>query len=835
MRPFGVSVSLIVRIGVFCLLALGWGFYDVRPAAAAEENQSSSSRQFDIDAQPLGSAVAAFAAATRYQVLYGEGIHQDTPTKGVKGTFTPEDALKHLLEGTGVTYRFTDDTTFTLERDSSSGLPGLVGAGAAGVAAGSMAAADGSEEAAQSVQKPVKVPEITVKDVKQRDDDAKSYVAEDASTATRTNTPLIDVPSSVEIVTRKVMDDQRAVRLEQALRNVSGVVTNEIVGRGINNDVTVCRGFACGYFKNNLRNDNGQQVLTYRDVANIQRLEVLKGPPSVLYGRSEPSGIVNIMTKQPQEEKYASLEAIFGSYGLYRPMVDITGPLNEEKTLLYRVNAAYENSESFRDIVRGQRYFVAPVFTWKMDNKTTLTIEGEYIKNYATFDPGLPALGSGAPAVPNSRYLGEPFAHQDTEEGRAGFVLTHHLNSSWRIESLMRADVTHRRTLAVFTNGVLPGNQLVSRSAQDTISDAHSYYWRNDVIGNVATGSVKHTVLGGVELGRQDRSSALGGILINPLNMFNPVYGQNPPLNIPITNRSDAFANAAGVYLQDQAALLDNLHLLIGARGDYFYQHSSAGIAARTETKAENWAFSPRIGMTFQPVKPVAIYANVTRSFNPQFNVLGNADNQFNPETGTQYEAGVKTDVVPGRLTSTLAFYRIVKRNVVTVDPFNPLLSVQTGEQRSQGIEFDVAAQLLPGWKVIATYAYTDARITSDNFFPVGNRLPLVARHTGSLWSTYDFQAGLLENFGVGGGLFAVGERAGDLNNTFEIPGYVRADAALYYRKPDIFTHTNLIAQLNVQNAFDQPYYTGGAGNRSAGFFPGAPLSFIGSVKLEFY
>lgn len=165
----------------------------------------------------------------------------------------------------------------------------------------------------------------------------------------------------------------------------------------------------------------------------------------------------------------------------------------------------------------------------------------------------------------------------------------------------------------------------------------------------------------------------------------------------------------------------------------------------------------------------------------------------------------------------------------------NPLFFVQTGAQRSQGIEFDLTAQLMPGWKVIATYAYTDARIAADTTVPVGNRLPLVARHTGSFWTTYDFQHGLLKGFGAGVGLFAVGERAGDLDNSFELPGYVRADAALYYRKPEIFPHTNLIAQLNIRNLLDQDYFYSGGQGRASAAFPGAPLTFLGSLKLEFF
>ncbi|MGC4098129.1 MAG: TonB-dependent receptor [Nitrospira sp.] len=288
-----------------------------------------------------------------------------------------------------------------------------------------------------------------------------------------------------------------------------------------------------------------------------------------------------------------------------------------------------------------------------------------------------------------------------------------------------------------------------------------------------------------------------------------------------------------GWYAQDQISLLENLHVLIGARGDYFYQHSNV---AGAETKAEDFAFSPRVGVTYLPIPQLALYANFTRSFIPNFGPFTAARNQFDPSMGTQYEAGAKVDIVPGRVTSTVAVYRLTKTNVLAVDPTAGAgFFVQTGEQRSQGVEVDVTAQLAPGWKVIATYAYTDARITADTTVPVGNRIPLVARNTGSFWTTYDLQTGPLKGLGAGIGLFAVGDRAGDLANSFGLPGYVRTDGALYYRKPEIFTRTNLLAQLNVQNLLDQDYFYSGGQGRGSAAFPGAPTTILGSIKLEFY
>ncbi|HJU04235.1 MAG TPA: TonB-dependent siderophore receptor [Nitrospiraceae bacterium] len=781
---------------------------------------------FDIPAQPLAEALESFRVPSGIRFVYRTEVVQNRRSYGVSGTYMPLDALRLLLADTGVTFRMMEEKTATLEPAPLPPVP-------AGPARNQTSAEPESDsQASDPAQiKPIKMPEVIVKDVHQRDDTA-TYVAEEASTATRTDTPLIQVPQSIQAVTQKVIQDQRAVRLEQALRNVSGVALGDVGQSGIAADVAYCRGFPCGYFKNYLRNEDQNQVLTFRDISNIQRLEVLKGPASVLYGRSQPGGIINILTKQPQADRYASIDQIIGSYNYYRTMVDVTGPLDEGKKLLFRVTGAYENTESFRDFMRGQRYFVAPVFTWNVSNQTTITVDGEYIRDRRTPDFGVPAIGRGIAEVPDSRFLGERFDTFAIEEGRAGLTVEHRFNSNWHIESRFRAD---RSTASAYrTTGitVTPNNQSVTRFFFDQLAPISSYYWRNDVIGKFSTGSIGHNLLTGVEIGRQYASYDQASVPFTAINIFNPVYGQTPAPILQRTPFSHNFANALGGYVQDQISLLDNLHVLIGARGDYFYQHSNV---AGTDTTAENYAFSPRIGVTYLPIRQVSVYANVTRSFIPNFGPFTAARNQFDPSTGTQYEAGIKTDIVPGRLTSTLAVYRILKTNVLAADPTNPLFFVQTGAQRSQGIEFDLRAQLLPGWNIIATYAYTDARIAADTTIQVGNRIPLIARHTGSIWTTYDIQDGPLKGFGAGAGIFAVSERAGDLANTFELPGYVRTDAALYYRKPEMFTRTNLIAQLNIQNLLDQEYfYSGGGGRASAAFF-GAPLTVLGSIKLEFF
>ncbi|ULA62120.1 MAG: Ferrichrome-iron receptor [Nitrospira sp.] len=811
---------LLVGMGIIVYTALSGTMLWSSPAAAQEHD-------FNIPAQPLSQALIEFATQAGVSVNADSELLTGRQNQAVIGHYADDTALEQLLNGTGLQSSQVGVNTFTILPAPAPAGPHSLDPASSGAAAAAMA------QDHPKPPKPVTVPEVVVKDVKERDDDTQSYVAEEASTATRTETPLIQVPQSVGVVTRKVMDDQKAIRVDQALRNVSGIAFSDTGQSGNAGDILFCRGFPCDYFKNYMRNGSGQ-AQTFRDIANIQRIEVLKGPASVLYGRSEPGGIVNLTTKQPLPDRFASLEQIIGSYGLSRTMVDVTGPLDANKTVLFRINGAYENAGSFRDFVNSQRYFVAPVVTWNASNKTTLIVDGEYVHDHRTPDLGFPALGRGLAPLPISRFLGEPFDTLKTEEWRGGAALIHQFNKDWRIESRFRFDKSATSASRTYAAGLFPDNRTLGRFYIEQLAEVSSFYWRNDVIGTVHTGSIRHALLAGVEVGRQSTDYTTGLVPFSSIDIFNPIYGQSGMPQIARSPTIESFANSAGAYVQDQISILDNLHVLVGARGDYFYQHSTSG-TARVDTKAENVGFSPRIGVTYQPINSVSVYANVTRSFIPTFGPFAAASNLTVPSTGTQYEAGVKTDIVPGRLTSTVAVYRLVRRNILTQDPNAPLgISVQTGEQRSHGIEIDLAAQLTPAWKVIATYSYIDARISADNTFAVGNRLPLIARHTGSLWTTYDILEGPLQGLGAGIGMFAVGERAGDLGNTYEMPGYVRMDAALYYRKQDIFPRMNLVTQLNVQNLLDKDYFYGGPGIRAYNYL-GAPLSFLGSVKLEFY
>ena len=813
--------------------------------------QQAVTIDFNIGAQPLGAALNAFAKATGWQVSFPTELAADVRSSGVSGNQTPEAALRTLLAGTGLTYRLTGTNAVTLVPGASA-----VPSGDAVPSLDQSASPQPLDEPPVAPQsKPVKVPEIVVKDIKERDE--HSYTGDEVSSATRIPVPIHDTPRSVEVVTKQVLEDQKVIRFSDALRNVSGVSQFSTQGGG--GGSVMIRGFESdlNVFKNGFRDDSNFSAFSQRDIINIESIEVIKGPPSYLFGRSDPGGVINQITKAPLKNRYYSAELIFGNYDLYRPTIDIGGPLNESTTLTYRFNGLYESAGSYRDGVRSERIFLAPTFGWELGPRTTFRFDGEYLYDRAPIDRGLVAIGSGVAPIPISTFLGDPTRKKEVNNGKATLTLMHDFNDMFRWRTAFRTSVTRSRYSSLESWFMIDENAGILDLARFEIpTTLQSHYLQNELHGKFSTGPIKHKAIVGVELGREIASASVSGDFggdtstpgaFNFINIFNPA--DRLFVNTPLTKFSNTknVNDILGVYFGDHVSLFENLHLHGGGRFDYFKQtivnrpHDLD--PSQTEDSQTNLAFSPSVGLTYQPWKPIALFANYTESFAPQdAGVRSISGGLFNPERGKAYEGGVKFQLFENRLRAKVAAFNIRKRNVLTADPLNGFAySVATGEQRSQGIEFDVAGRILPGWDVIANYAYVDARIMKDLMFLEGSRVSNSALHQGSLWTTYFLQDGPLKGLGAGIGMYSQGKRNGVFQCTdpancqapFELPGYVRMDAAVYYRRPDVFTRTNLLAALNFTNVLDQRYFSGTQNFREI-IYTGAPFTVIGSIKLEF-
>jgi iron complex outermembrane recepter protein len=654
------------------------------------------------------------------------------------------------------------------------------------------------------------------------------YRVPSASVGSRTDTPLRDLPFSVQVVPQELLEDRQVQSVNEALRTVVGVTPNN--SSQSNFEGFTIRGFSGrNIIRNGLRDDTN--ITNRIAVPNVERIEVLRGPAGALFSQGAPGGTVNIVTKRPQATPQYVVEGTLGNFDTYSGSLDFTGPLNDSENLLYRLIAGASSTGTFIDFFDRRNYVIAPSLTWQISPETRLNFEGEYAAAEQPNDSGLPAIGTVLPNIngqlPRNRFIGEPDDELDQNNRstlRLGYTLDHQISPDWQLQNAFRVSFQQAPQNSLFPNALLDDQRTLERGIFST-SDQAQDNWAIDtsVVGRFNTGSISHQLLFGFDFNRDIYSASNQEFILDPIDIFNPVYGRAQRQFVADYPRDVYTTNTFGVYLQDQLDLGQQIKLLLGGRVDWASQRANFGDGS--EASQRDFAFSPRLGFVYQPSEDHALYASYSRSF---LQNVGTAfDNTtFAPERGTQYEIGLKSDWLEGRLSTTLALYQITRSNVLTNDPINPNFSVQTGEQRSRGIELTATGEILPGWNIVAGYAYTDAQITADNTLTVGNRINNVPEHAASLWTTYELQEGTLQGLGFGLGLFYVGERQGDLDNSFQVPGYTRTDAAIYYRRD------NFRVGVNLENLFDTRYFEAVEGPLRV--FYGAPFTVRGTVLWSF-
>ncbi|MGX2041477.1 TonB-dependent siderophore receptor [Methylocaldum sp. MU1018] len=787
--------------------------------AVAPSTDTQAVVQFDIPAQDLASALTAFSTQSRIQVLYEGDIAQVLRSTPLKGAYVPAEALRILLSALPVQAHFIDPHTVTLKRRAAE------------------AQANPSEQGDIALGKIT----VTARGGHGADDPYnKDYAVLNAVTATKTDTPIMETPVSVQTVSRPVMDDQQAISVGDALKNVSGIQS----GAYTFYDNFMLRGFDTG-LGNTYRNGLRQTSISFLETANLERIEVLKGPAAVLFGRIEPGGLVNLATKRPLDEAYYSVQQQFGSYDLYRTTVDATGPLLDDRSLLYRMNIAYKSNRSFRDFVSQEHVFVAPSLAWQPADRLAFNLDVEY--QYDEFvedgsDSGIPAIGNRPAPIPISRYLGDSTANRrnpNTQERvLVGLDWSYRFNGDWKLTNRFQYLTVDYDQTILFANGLRPDNRTLDRSLWRTAQSRSSYGTNLDLTGRFATGIAEHAVLAGLDFFRLDQQAdGFSGDtpLVPPIDIFDPVYGVDLS---SLTARDDNLFFERrdqwyGIYFQDQITLWDKLHILGGGRQDWAESGSGSSSVSFGDLKMDlqrTEFFSPRVGVLYQPWPWLSLYGNYIESFGSNNGGRSVSGKPFDPQTAEQYEVGIKTEFFGGRLNSTLAFYDLTKQNSLTPDSANPGFSVAIGEARSRGAELDVAGRVTENWSLIGSYAYTDTEITKDNSGNKGNRFAAVPRNSGSFWAKYEFDRGYLRGLSLGTGVYIRGRREGDNANTFQLPGYVRWDASVGYSFEQF--GSRITTQLNVYNLLDKTYYD--HSSFRANIRPGEPLTFLGSLRVEY-
>lgn len=669
--------------------------------------------------------------------------------------------------------------------------------------------------------------------------DPTAYHLPNASTATKTDTPIMETPASVRVVPQAVLRDQQVVRIEKALENVSGVITAP-VNQG-NSDGFFIRGF----FTDTIYRDGFMMPselgggTSKRDTANLERIEVLKGPGSILYGRSEPGGIINLVTKQPLDTPYYSLQQQIGSFDFYRTTLDATGPVTQDKSVIYRVNLAYENSHSFRDFVRNDRFFIAPVVRWNIDNHTQATLEFEYQHFNDPNDPGIPPLGGRPAPIPRSRYVGE--SNSNRSEGDRylfGFNWSRELNENWTFRNRFIGELWRfGENNSLFFGPANPDGTL-DRFFNVGLSGGRSdrYYMTANLLGKVEAFGIKHNLLFGFDYFHSDHRGQVNCCTPAPaFNIFAPTYApykfitSDPSLDFKY-NLTQAWH---GYYFQDQIELPYNIFLSAGLRYD---DASSMDNTGRSSGSKDN-RVSPRGGVLWRPIPWLSVYGSYTENFGAANNLFRAANqNAAPPQTAQQWEGGVKTELFDGKLLATASYFDLTKQNIGVPDLFDPNVTRTIGEAESRGLEFDVSGEVLPGWRVIAAYTHLGyAKITKDVGYDggpgnTGKRFYLAPRNFGSLWSTYEFQNPDFAGLKLGAGVVAQDDRFGDPGNIYVLPAYAVFNllASYSFKVHD----AKLTAQINVDNLFDRNYYVGT--NSWAFITPGTPRAIRGSLRMEF-
>lgn len=656
-------------------------------------------------------------------------------------------------------------------------------------------------------------------------------------TAVGTDTPLRDIPFSVQTVTEEVLRDQQVIRLDDALRNVSGVQQDSRDPRGQRFQI---RGFASSsVLRDGFRQTFGRTGNSgFQDLTNVESVTVLKGPASILYGASEPGGVINIVTKQPQEDPFYEVQFQAGNRGFLSPSIDLNSPLNADKTLLYRINFSYRNEESFRDFdTYMERKFVAPSLTWKPSDQTNLTLNVEYSDDDRPADFGVIAFGDAVINTPNARVFGEPQDFLRGETLRAGYKFEHEFSDNFKFENAftyLRYDTKFTNAFSLFFN---EQNDTLFRSFIELDQPSTNYEMQTKLISNFNTWSIKHKFLIGLDLNRREQLGNIGRGSFSPrafipLNVFDPVYGTVPRPDFnqqPIFSFTDTQQDRLGVSVQDQIELFENLKVVAGFRYDSTEQERlNRNNPNAEETVQYEDAVSPRVGIVYQPIEEVSLYGSYSESFFP--NDSQTVDGGFlDPEESEQYEIGIRAELLNKKLSINLAYFDITKNNVAVADPFFPNFSVAVGEQNSRGVELDVIGEVIPGLNVVFNYANVTAEITEDNDITlIGNRLFNVPEHSANFWVTYQIQDGFFEGLGFGGGVNYVDDRFGDLDNSFRLESYTLANAAIFYERD------NWRLALNIRNVFDDNYIQGSENSRNDEIYPGEPFTAIGTLTIRF-
>ncbi|NIA57910.1 TonB-dependent siderophore receptor [Massilia sp. TW-1] len=684
--------------------------------------------------------------------------------------------------------------------------------------------------AAQAHAEEPAMPEVVVKDKKI---DTRSYEVTDSTTATKINVPLRDVPQTVNVVPAVVLHDQNALSLQDALQNVPGLSFS--VGDGQRDQVTI-RGFSAisDQFVDGVRDD----AMYFRDLSNIERVEVLKGPASVLYGRGSAGGLVNRVTKKPLADPLLEAGVTVGSRGQRRGEFDV-GTASSDKDALFRLTGAVEDSTGFRDRYFLRRQALAPSGTFKLTGATTLTLQADYLHDKRLADQGVPSYHGRPVDVPTDTYFGaangseRAFVQSDVKSATA--TLDHAFSPDLKLHTVLRAyDFALDRnytSIGTIKDGAHP---TVSIGQTHRLRDEDGRYLQNELAQTVDWGTTNHKLLYGLELGRQNKREVLrskGNVAT--YDLFHPVLVDLPVLPDAVTPSADNRnrVDIAGLYVQDLVALTPEWKVLAGVRHDHLKQDRDDRTAKNLDLHRVDDTWSPRLGAVYQPTNRVAVYASWNRSFQPiadSFTFRANSDT-LKPTQTVNKEAGVKLDL-SARASLTAALFDMTQSNIQVADPANTNFSLPVGRQRTRGLEVSFSGELAPGWDAIAGYANMrgtiedSTELTSAGKPFEGNTAALTPRHTFNAWIKHRLDGA----FYVAAGARAESSRYASPDDLTTLPGYGVLQLGAGYEG------RNVDVTVTVRNVANRTYFVSAHSGANDYNMPGEPRTVLVSARYRF-
>ncbi|MGF0237481.1 TonB-dependent siderophore receptor [Rhodococcus sp. IEGM1300] len=769
----------------------------------------SAVRSFSIPAGELSQALNSLAEQADLVLAFDSALTRGKTSHGLSGQFSTGEALVQLLQGTGLSAIALSATRYRIEP-----VP-------------------------ESKQGSLELQATTVSGAYQTESPTgpvNGYVATRALSATKTDTALNETPQSISVVTKDQMRAQGAESLNQILRYTAAVIPETRGSTATRLDQLTIRGFSPATYLDGLRMPGSRDASPQKDSFDLERVDILRGPSSVLYGQASPSGVVNMVSKRPLETPFHEIGVEYGTFNKKRTTFDLSGPLDDQGVYSYRLAGLYDQADGQIEHTETQRQAISSAFTWRPGEDTSLTFLGHFQKDPKGASYGsVPAYGSvlNSPtgrSIDVDFYDGErDFERSDREYFSLGYLFEHHINDVWTVRQNARYLRSEGDYRSIYNGSLKADYRTSTRYTIAADVNLDSYALDNQAQAKFDTGPVQHTVLFGADYQNTSTHTKSGNGNGPTLDIFDPVYGApvtTPAFTSDGTQRNDQ----KGLYLQEQMKW-DKWVLLMGGRYDWATNNNSTvnlRNSVKTKTSLDSEAFTGRVGLVYLFDNGLSPYASYSESFEPQSGT-GFGGSVFKPTEGTQYEVGIKYQPPGSNSFITASVFDLRQSNVPTLDPDPTHIcgaarcQEQAGEVRSRGFELEGKASLNDNLDITAAYAYLDNRVAKSNstvrYAPisdigVGPAVPAkgttnygVPRHTASVWADYTFHDGVAKGFGVGGGARYVGSSWGDTANTLKVPGYTLIDAALHYDIPHINSaNDNLRLAINASNLANKEY-----------------------------